>query len=293
MRQTKGFTLVELLVVVAIIAVLASLLLPSLGRARELARQSTCMANLKSTSSAIETYKADNKSRTPRLDKFGDPEVAMDGTTADELFTDNAGTLETAIGHAAMQNVWLLIAKDLIPEDAFTCPSDPDHEERKETGPDTKYGWTSWTQLGYSMHFPYEAEVEGGEENPASWTDHINGSVAILGDKHPSSAETVATIEGVYAGDDQEGTNQVKPSNHEKDGQAYLLCNGSAGFYKELDSSKGNRPKDSRCGKDGDDIYTAKNASGGVPGQSADEDGNVINGELDTYLVPNQGHAPQ
>ena len=90
MRQTKGFTLVELLVVVAIIAVLASLLLPSLGRARELARQSTCMANLKSTSSAIETYKADNKSRTPRLEKYGDPAQTMTGTTSDELWDTTA-----------------------------------------------------------------------------------------------------------------------------------------------------------------------------------------------------------
>ncbi len=52
----KGFTLVELLVVVAIIALLVSILLPSLGAAKELARQTVCAANMRSVGSMLMIY---------------------------------------------------------------------------------------------------------------------------------------------------------------------------------------------------------------------------------------------
>jgi len=57
--RKKGFTLIELLVVIAIIAILAAILFPVFARAREKARQSSCMSNLKQLGLALSAYTVD------------------------------------------------------------------------------------------------------------------------------------------------------------------------------------------------------------------------------------------
>ncbi len=66
--KSKGFTLIELLVVIAIIAILAAILFPVFARAREKARQSVCLSNMKELGLALYMYAQDYDETFPHWD---------------------------------------------------------------------------------------------------------------------------------------------------------------------------------------------------------------------------------
>ena len=81
--QPKGFTLVELIVVVAIIALLVSLLIPVVGRARSEAELVKCRATLKSLGLALNLYAQNNNEAYPISERLHNPHLNLIQTTAD------------------------------------------------------------------------------------------------------------------------------------------------------------------------------------------------------------------
>jgi prepilin-type N-terminal cleavage/methylation domain-containing protein len=99
--QYRGFTLVELLVVIGIIALLVSMLLPALGRAREAASSVACLANLRSIVQAMRLYAAENN----------DAILGSGNTTGKRFFNTSSSTWNL--------NNWMF-SPNLPPDGAMT-----------------------------------------------------------------------------------------------------------------------------------------------------------------------------
>lgn len=73
-KRSDGFTLIEMLIVIAILSVLVAILIPSLNRAKELARQAVCGSNLHQVGLALMAYVAQERGYIPmEADEFWSP----------------------------------------------------------------------------------------------------------------------------------------------------------------------------------------------------------------------------
>ncbi|HZZ44979.1 MAG TPA: DUF1559 domain-containing protein [Tepidisphaeraceae bacterium] len=132
MRQKSclaGFTLVELLVVIGIIALLISILLPALSRARAQAVSVQCLSNLKQIGNAAVMYANDNNGWFPpgcgtnkpsgTLEKFLDYTSSPQGTTGQDRYSVRIAMAR----YVGVKNPQV-VDNNTIPVKVFFCPAD-------------------------------------------------------------------------------------------------------------------------------------------------------------------------
>lgn len=125
------FTLIELLVVVSIIAILASMLLPALSRAREMARRSVCINNLRQMALTCMIYADDSNRNLPWPSSMYN--WAFGGSyTGASLYTRNDSNTAEATGMGLLYD-----ANYLHDIDFFFCPSNPRCIQWRDT-------WDDW-----------------------------------------------------------------------------------------------------------------------------------------------------
>ncbi len=114
-RQRRGFTLVELLVVIGIIALLISILLPALSKAREAGNAVKCAANLRAIGQGLGMYLAENKQTYPAAYRYY-------GTNK-RIMRPEQEPSDPNYGYQHWS--YYIFGAGKTPADAFRCPSLP------------------------------------------------------------------------------------------------------------------------------------------------------------------------
>jgi general secretion pathway protein G len=134
--RRHGFTLIEMLVVIAIIALLASILVPAVTRTMERAKSTACASNLRQLGLAFQLYTMDSKNKGNRL-------PAPAPSTAEPWFVSISPFLQQQAGGA----------RDL--SDVYRCPV---YAQLRSDLQDT----SNWNQLGYGMNIYLEGSASTG-----------------------------------------------------------------------------------------------------------------------------------
>ncbi len=156
-RRFPAFTLIELLIVIAIIAALAAILFPVFAQAREKARQNSCLSNMKQLGLAFQQYLADYDSIYPTCDN---DKAKISGEPPDPETPDADGPPERD---------WHIVLQPYIKNyDILRCPSDTSLKPLNPKNPDLdikKEYVSSYTVNGWSEYMLAESAVV----RPANW----------------------------------------------------------------------------------------------------------------------------
>jgi len=170
-QAARGFTLVELLVVIGIILLLVGIIMPSLGKALGSGERTLCASNIGEIAKACTRWSQDGTLHREGA-KYTLPSV-------DGVDESNWGDLES--GNPAC--LWLLLEKEFVTEDLLLCPGAK--ANRRMQAPPESDGRFVWENDRKTYSYSYISMVNSDDVNARDETQDAGGSLVIIADQNP------------------------------------------------------------------------------------------------------------